>query len=177
MLGISELLDGIGIDTDFLLICPTVILPLKFNDLRASGVGSGKPEGKEIRLCAGVLKADHLGAGDDFDKPAAEGKQIFARRGKVCSLVNLFFHSGIQGIGTIAEDHGAKPVDVINIFISIDIIQTCALAVREGNRIGFIRCLMKGASDSVQKTFFKRSEQCFRSLGFKFFHKVTIPFR
>ena len=141
----------IGCDTDFLFIRPAMILTSKFYDLLFACICSGNTPCMHVCFCTGALETYHFRTGDDFCQFFRQFQQLSCGCGELGTSIHLFFHCCVYCIRCIPHNHGTESTNIINVFISVHIIQFAAFAMGHGNGIIFYSSFMEGTAYTINQ--------------------------
>ena len=106
-----------------------VVAPLPLHDLVLAGVGAGQADGRLGGLGAGVGEAQLLDAGNGLDDLASYlVVELVRERVQHAALGDLGDDRVQDGLGAMAEDHGAVADAPVDVRVAVDVEEVGALA-------------------------------------------------
>ena len=106
----------------------TMIIPLKFEDHLAPGIGARHTNGVHGGFGSGAGQARHLQAGNHLDHHLFDFDLKFTRHSKKDTLADFFHNLGVHFIYSVTQNDRPKGHAIINILVAIHIPQVTILA-------------------------------------------------
>src|ERR1700680_502993 len=128
-------------------VLPAVIATA--SDSLASGEGPSRPNRTGSGVGSIFAKANHLGAGNQPRKPLSQFDLKGMGQRETMSFSQLFRNGAIYVFVRVSQNIWQETLDVVNVFVSINVPDAAALATLQKNRRDTLNVLVIAFAESL----------------------------